>query len=119
MNEETPKQAMKTTTEKKYPASNNKNEIILYRLDNIDQQLSDVKTLLVQTSLQDQRIHALEVSAQEQAKDKETLILLKQTVDGILSAQKKSSDKWWQILLMILSPLASALMVWILTGGLK
>lgn len=117
--EKTPEQTMNpTATNKKYSVQN-KNEVILYRLDAIDQQLSEFKTLLIQTSLQEQRIHAIEIKTQEHEKDKETLLLVQKTVNDLVASKSKNSDKWWQILLMVLSPFASALIVWILSGGLK
>ena len=114
-----------TSMQKRNPP-NSKQEVILYRLDGIEQQLSEVKELLVQTALQEQRLTNLESAYKAHEQEKEKIIALQNEVETLRTTiqtmqenKKQSNDKWWQILLMCLSPLASALIVWILSGGLK
>lgn len=114
-----------TSMQKRTPP-NSKQEVIIWRLDAIDQQLSEVKELLVQTALQEQRLTNLESAYKAHEQEKETIIALqnevvtlKNSIEEIKTTKKQNNDKWWQILLMCLSPLASALIVWIISGGLK
>lgn len=114
-----------TAIQKRTPP-NSKQEVIIWRLDAIDQQLSEVKELLVQTALQEQRLTNLESAYKAHEQEKETIIALqnevvtlKTALEEIKATKKQTNDKWWQILLMCLSPLASALIVWIISGGLK
>lgn len=107
-------------------SSSSKQELILFRLDSMDKQLAELKTLLAQTASQEQRIVNLERASAVHEQEKEKLIELqrdndyiKEELKAIKDTKKQSNDKWWQILLMILSPLASALMVWLISGGLK
>ena len=116
----------KSFVNQKRTPPNSKQEVILYRLDGIEQQLSEVKELLVQTALQEQRLTNLESAYKAHEQEKEQIIALKNEVETLKTTiqtmqenKKQSNDKWWQILLMCLSPLASALIVWIISGGLK
>ena len=95
----------------------NKQELILYRLDSIDKKLVDLQLLVTQTALQEQRIAELERDSKDNEKLKSDVLVMQETVRE-LKEQKKSSDaKWWQILIMILSPIASAVVVYALAGG--
>ena len=95
----------------------NKQELILYRLDSIDKKLVDLQVLVTQTALQEQRIAELERDSKDNEKLKSDVLVMKEAVRE-LKDQKKSSDaKWWQILIMILSPIVSAVVVYALAGG--
>lgn len=97
----------------------NKTELILYRLDGIDKKLVDLQVLMTQTALQEKRIADLEASV-KQYQQRETDFVLLQTEVKELREQKKNRDaKWWQIALIALSPIISAIIMWLLMGGLQ
>lgn len=100
-------------------ASKSKQEVILFRLDGIEKQLDDMKKLLVQTSLQEEKIQELQKKIEKYEEERATLIALKADVEALKNAKKKNDDKWWQIALMLISPFVSALLIWIIGGGLK
>ena len=95
----------------------NKNELILYRLDAIDQKLLDLQVLMTQTALQEQRITELEDAIKKQAEKLEDYALLKEKVKDLSDAKKNANAKWWQIGLMVLSPVITAIVVFALAGG--
>ena len=95
----------------------NKTELILYRLDGIDKKLVDLQVLMTQTALQEKRIADLETSV-KQYQQRDTDFVLLQNEVRELREQKKSRDaKWWQIALIALSPIISAVIMWLLMGG--
>lgn len=91
----------------------NKNELILFRLDAIDKKLVDLQLLVTQTALQEQKIADLEKSM----KDMSDYPLLKEKVRELSDAKKSANAKWWQIGLMILSPIITAIVVYAMAGG--
>ena len=95
----------------------NKNELILYRLDAIDQKLLDLQVLMTQTALQEQRITELEDAIKKQAEKLEDYALLKEKVKDLSEAKKNANAKWWQVILMVLSPVVTAIVVFALAGG--
>lgn len=95
----------------------NKNELILYRLDSIDQKLVDLQVLMTQTALQEQRITELETAINKQNAKMEDYALLKEKVKDLSEAKKSANAKWWQICLMVLSPIVTAIVVFALAGG--
>ena len=95
----------------------NKNELILYRLDAIDQKLLDLQVLMTQTALQEQRITELESAINKQDEKLEDYALLKEKVKDLSEAKKNANAKWWQIGLMVLSPVVTAIVVFALAGG--
>lgn len=95
----------------------NKNELILYRLDAIDQKLLDLQVLMTQTALQEQRITELEAAINKQDEKLEDYALLKEKVKDLSEAKKNANAKWWQIGLMVLSPVVTAIVVFALAGG--
>lgn len=95
----------------------NKNELILYRLDAIDQKLLDLQVLMTQTALQEQRITELESAINKQDEKLEDYALLKEKVKDLSDAKKNANAKWWQVCLMVLSPVVTAIVVFALAGG--
>lgn len=95
----------------------NKNELILYRLDAIDQKLLDLQVLMTQTALQEQRITELESAINKQDEKLEDYALLKEKVKDLSDAKKNANAKWWQVCLMVLSPVVTAVVVFALAGG--
>ena len=95
----------------------NKNELILYRLDAIDQKLVDLQVLMTRTALQEQRITELESSLNKYNAKMEDYALLKEHVKDLSEAKKNAHAKWWQIGLMVLSPVVTAIVVFALAGG--
>lgn len=95
----------------------NKNELILYRLDAIDQKLLDLQVLMTQTALQEQRITELEAAINKQDEKLEDYALLKEKVKDLSEAKKNANAKWWQIGLMVLSPVVTAIVAFALAGG--
>ena len=91
----------------------NKNELILFRLDAIDKKLVDLQVLMTQTALQEQKIAELEKSL----KDMSDYSLLREKVKDLTEAKKSANAKWWQISLVALSPIISAIVVFALAGG--
>lgn len=105
----------RATTPTAKPA--NKNELILYRLDAIDQKLVDLQVLMTRTALQEQRITELESSIHKYNAKMEDYALLKEKVKDLSEAKKNAHAKWWQIGLMALSPVVTAIVVFALAGG--
>lgn len=95
----------------------NKTELILYRLDGIDKKLVDLQVLMTQTALQEQRIAALEADAKQKKNDEQKLILLEAEVQSLKKEKEESKSKWWQICLIALSPVISAIVMYALMGG--
>lgn len=95
----------------------NKNELILYRLDAIDQKLVDLQVLMTQTALQEQRITELESAINKQNDKMEDYALLKEKVKDLSDAKKNANAKWWQVGLMVLSPIVAAIVTFALAGG--
>ena len=95
----------------------NKNELILYRLDAIDQKLLDLQVLMTQTALQEQRITELETAISKQDEKLEDYALLKEKVKELSDAKKNANAKWWQVGLMVLSPIVAAIVTFALAGG--
>ena len=95
----------------------NKNELILYRLDAIDQKLLDLQVLMTQTALQEQRITELEDAIKKQAEKLEDYALLKEKVKDLSDAKKNANAKWWQVCVMVLSPVVTAIVAFALAGG--
>ena len=95
----------------------NKNELILYRLDAIDQKLVDLQVLMTQTALQEQRITELESAINKQNDKIEDYALLKEKVKDLSDAKKNANAKWWQVGLMVLSPIVAAIVTFALAGG--
>lgn len=95
----------------------NKNEIILYRLDNIDKSISELKEVVTQTALQEQRITTLELSLKAQNSKLEDYAIFKEKITELTEAKKNNNNRWWQVLLLILSPIVSAIVVYALAGG--
>lgn len=96
----------------------NKTELILYRLDGIDKKLVDLQVLMTQTALQEQRIAALEADAKQNKADEQKLILLEAEVMALKKEKESRSAKWWQIVVIALSPIISAVVMFALMGGL-
>ena len=95
----------------------NKNELILYRLDAIDQKLVDLQVLMTRTALQEQRITELESSINKHNTKMEDYALLKEKVKNLSEANKNARAKWWQVCVMVLSPVVTAIVVFALAGG--
>ena len=95
----------------------NKNELILYRLDAIDQKLVDLQVLMTQTALQEQRITELESAINKYNAKMEDYALLKEKVKDLSEAKKNARAKWWQVCLMVFSPVVTAIVVFALAGG--
>ena len=95
----------------------NKNELILYRLDAIDQKLVDLQVLMTQTALQEQRITELESAINKYNAKMEDYALLKEKVKNLSEANKNARAKWWQVCLMVISPVVTAIVVFALAGG--
>ena len=95
----------------------NKNELILYRLDAIDQKLLDLQVLMTQTALQEQRITELEDAINKQAEKLEDYALLKEKVKDLSESKKDTNAKWWQVCVMVLSPVVAAIVAFALAGG--
>lgn len=104
---------MPPRTEQLLTKPTNKQELILFRLDAIDKKLIDLQLLVTQTALQEQKIAELEKAI----KDMSDYPLLKERVKDLTESKKETNAKWWQILLMILSPIVSAIVVYALAGG--
>lgn len=96
----------------------NKTELILYRLDGIDKKLVDLQVLMTQTALQEQRIAALEADSKQNKADEQKLILLEAEVTALKKEKENRSAKWWQIVVIALSPIISAVVMFALMGGL-
>lgn len=105
----------KSSTPTAKPA--NKNELILYRLDAIDQKLVDLQVLMTRTALQEQRITELESSLHKHNAKMEDYALLKEKVKDLSEASKNAHAKWWQIVVMALNPIVTAIVVFALAGG--
>lgn len=99
------------------PKPTNKNELILFRLDAIDKKLVDLQVLMTQTALQEQKIAELESAINKQNDKIEDYTLLKEKVKDLTEAKKSANAKWWQISLVALSPIISAIVVFALAGG--
>lgn len=97
----------------------NKNELILYRLDAIDQKLVDLQVLMTRTALQEQRITELESAINTYNTKMEDYALLKEKVKCLSEANKNARAKWWQIVVMALNPIVTALVVFALSGGVN
>lgn len=95
----------------------NKNELILFRLDAIDKKLVDLQVLMTQTALQEQKISELESAISKQNDKIEDYALLKEKVKELSEAKKSANAKWWQVCLMVLSPIVTAIVVFALAGG--
>ena len=95
----------------------NKNELILFRLDAIDKKLVDLQVLMTQTALQEQKIAELESAINKQNDKIEDYALLKEKVKELSEAKKSANAKWWQVCLMVLSPIVTAIVVFALAGG--
>lgn len=95
------------------PKTANKQELILFRLDAIDKKLVDLQLLMTQTALQEQKIAELE----KNIKEFNDYPLLKEKVRELTEAKKNANAKWWQIGLMCLSPIITAIVVFALAGG--
>lgn len=95
----------------------NKNELILFRLDAIDKKLVDLQVLVTQTALQEQKIAELESAINKQNDKIEDYALLKEKVKELSDAKKSANAKWWQVCLMVLSPIVTAIVVFALAGG--
>lgn len=94
-------------------------ELILYRLDGIDKKLLELQALVTQTALQEKRITDLEHELSSDNALREQYLLLKQDVAALRAHKNNTDAKWWQILMTALSPLLSAVVAFILIGGLK
>ena len=95
----------------------NKNELILFRLDAIDKKLVDLQVLMTQTAVQEQKIAELESAINKQNDKIEDYALFKEKVRELTDAKKSANAKWWQIGLLALSPIISAIVVFALAGG--
>lgn len=95
----------------------NKTELILYRLDGIDKKLVDLQVLMTQTALQEKRIADLEASVKQYQKRDTDFVLLQNEVQELREQKKNRDAKWWQIALIALSPIISAVIMWLLMGG--
>ncbi len=95
----------------------NKNELILFRLDAIDKKLVDLQVLMTQTAIQEQKIAELESAINKQNDKIEDYALLKDKVKELLDEKKRANAKWWQVCLMVLSPIVTAIVVFALAGG--
>ena len=95
----------------------NKNELILYRLDAIDQKLVDLQVLMTRTALQEQRITELESAIHQYNTKMEDYALLKEKVKDLSEAKKNTRAKWWQVCVMVFSPVVTAIVVFALAGG--
>ena len=107
-------------TQRSSPSSakpTNKNELILYRLDAIDQKLLDLQVLMTQTALQEQKLTELEDAINKQAEKLEDYALLKEKVKDLSETKKDTNAKWWQVCVMVLSPVVTAIVVFALAGG--
>jgi len=95
----------------------NKTELILYRLDGIDKKLVDLQVLMTQTALQEKRIADLEASVKQYQQRETDFALLQNEVKDLKDQKKNRDAKWWQIVLIVLSPIISAIVMWLLMGG--
>lgn len=95
----------------------NKTELILYRLDGIDKKLVDLQVLMTQTALQEQRIQNLETEVKKREQQEEDIVLLKAQVQTLVNQRKERDTKWWQVLLLVLSPIVTAVITFLLLGG--
>ena len=95
----------------------NRNEMIIYRLDNIDKSIAELKEVVTQTALQEQRITTLELSLKAQNAKLEDYAILKEKIAELTEAKKNNNNRGWQILLLVLSPIVSAIVVYALAGG--
>lgn len=95
----------------------NKTELILYRLDGIDKKLVDLQVLMTQTALQEKRIADLEASVKQYQQRDTDFVLLQNEVKELREQKKNRDAKWWQIALIALSPIISAVIMWLLMGG--
>ena len=95
----------------------NKTELILYRLDGIDKKLVDLQVLMTQTALQEKRIADLEVDVKKYQQRETDFVLLQNEVKELKEQKKNRDAKWWQIVLIALSPIISAIVMWLLMGG--
>lgn len=91
----------------------NKQELILFRLDAIDKKLVDLQVLMTQTALQEQKIAELEKSL----KAMNDYPLLKEKVRDLIDAKKNANAKWWQVGIIALSPIITAIVMFALMGG--
>ena len=105
------------TMDQPMPKPANKQDLILYRLDTIDKKLVDLQVLVTQTALQEQRIAELEAATRKQSERLEDYALLKNKVETLEESKKSANAKWWQIVLMFLSPVITAIVVYALAGG--
>lgn len=103
---------------KKTTVPTNKTELILYRLDAIDQKLVDLQVLMTQTALQEKRIADLEAVVKTYQQKETDFALLQSEVKELREQKKSHEAKWWQIVLIILSPIISAVVIFVLMGGL-
>lgn len=95
----------------------NKQELILFRLDAIDKKLVDLQVLMTQTALQEQKIAELTAAVAKQNEKLEDYALLKDKVRELTESKKNANAKWWQICLMVLSPIITAIVVYAMAGG--
>lgn len=95
----------------------NKTELILYRLDGIDKKLVDLQVLMTQTALQEKRIADLEASVKQYQQRDTDFVLLQNEVKELREQKKNRDAKWWQVALIALSPIISAVIMWLLMGG--
>ncbi len=97
----------------------NKTELILYRLDGIDKKLVDLQVLMTQTALQEKRIADLEASVKQYQQRDTDFVLLQNEVKELREQKKNRDAKWWQVVLIALSPIISAVIMWLLMGGVQ
>lgn len=97
----------------------NKTELILYRLDGIDKKLVDLQVLMTQTALQEKRIADLEASVKQYQQRDTDFVLLQNEVKELREQKKNRDAKWWQVALIALSPIISAVIMWLLMGGVQ
>lgn len=95
----------------------NKNELILYRLDSLDKSIAELRELVTQNARQEEKISQLECAMKAQGSKLEEYAVFKEKVSELLEDKKTNNTRWWQVLLLILSPIVSAIVVYALAGG--
>lgn len=72
---------------------------------------------MTQTALQEQRIQNLEAEVKKRESQEQEFVLLKAQIQTLVNQRKDRDTKWWQILLLVLSPIVTAVITFLLLGG--
>ena len=101
------------------PKTTNKQDLVLYRLDAIDKKLIDLQVIVTQTALQEQRIAHLECTIKEQSQRIDDYGLLKERINSLTERRRTTDSRWWQIGIIAVSPIISAIVAFIMAGGAR